>query len=94
MPWAIGDKMKRTLYIESIKTKKEGQPGLWYAPIHQNAEYIFNLIVKSNVSCEKVDQISDQYWRIEIKGKKKNVRTFITSLTVAVAGVYNVRVYV
>lgn len=85
--------MKRTIYIDSIETKKEGQTGSWYVPVHQNAKYIFNLIEKCNVSCERVDQMNDQYWRIEIKGKKKNVRTFITILIVAVAGVYNVREY-
>ena len=85
--------MKRTVYIESIEIKKEGQSGWWYAPIHQNSEYIFNLIEKCNVSCKNVEQMSDKYWRIEIKGKKKNVRTFTTHLSVAVAGVYNVRTY-
>lgn len=85
--------MKRTLYIESISTRKEGQSGWWYAPVHQNAKYIFDTIEKHSVSCERVDQISDEYWRIDIKGKKKNVRAFITSLTLAVAGIYNVREY-
>lgn len=85
--------MTRTIYIDSIQTRKEGQSGWWYVPIHQNAEYIFNLIKKCNVSCERVDQIREDYWRIKIKGKKKNVRAFITSLAVAVAGVYNVREY-
>lgn len=85
--------MVRTLYIDSIKTKKEGQPGRWYVPISRNAKYIFNLAEKCNVSCERVDQMSEDYWRIEIKGKKKNVRTFIANLVVAVADIYNVREY-
>lgn len=85
--------MKRTLYIESIDRKIDGQPGRWYNPIHQHSEYIFNLIDGCNVACERVDQIRDNYWCIEIKGKKKNVRTFITNLSIAAAGVYNVREY-
>ena len=85
--------MKRTLYIESIDTRKEGQSGWWYVPVCQNTKYIFNIIEKYSVFCERVDQINDKYWCLEIKGKKKNVRAFITSLTLAVAGVYNVREY-
>ena len=85
--------MKRILYIESIDRKKEGQPGWWYTSVHQNADYIFRLIEKCDVSCENIDQMSDRYWRIEIKGKKKNVRMLITNLAVAVAGVYNIREY-
>lgn len=85
--------MKRTIYIESIESKKEGKEGLWYAPVHQNAQYIFNLLEKHSVSCKRVDQINDQYWRLEIKGKKQNVRAFITNFTLAIAGVYNVREY-
>ena len=85
--------MKRTIYIDSIDIKKDGQPGWWYTPIQQHSEYIFNLIDGCKVTCERVDQISDRYWCIEIKGKKKNVRTFITNLSIAAAGVYNVREY-
>jgi hypothetical protein len=93
MSWAIGDKMKRTVYIESIDKKIEGQPGRWYTPTYQHSEYIFRLIEKCNVACERVEQMSDKYWRIEIRGKKKNVRTFIANLTIESAGVYNVREY-
>ena len=85
--------MKRTLYIESIDRKIDGQSGWWYTSVHQNAEPIFKLIEKCNVSCENVDQISERYWRIEIKDRKKNVRMLITKLAVAVAGVYNIREY-
>lgn len=85
--------MIRTLYIDSIKTKREGQSGRWYVPISRNEKYIFNLAEKCNVSCTRVDQMSEDYWCIEIKGKKKNVRTFITNLTSAVANIYNVREY-
>ena len=85
--------MTRTIYIESIDRRKEGESGWWYTPVHQNAEYIFNLIKKCNVSCEKVDQIRENYWRIEIKGRKKNVRTFVNNLAILAAGVYNIREY-
>lgn len=85
--------MKRTLYIESIDRKIDGQPGRWYTPIYHHSDYIFRLIEKCNVSCENVDQISDRYWHLKIKGKKKNMRLLITNLAVAVAGVYNIREY-
>lgn len=85
--------MKRTLYIDSIEIQKEEQAGRWYVPIHQNSEYIFNLLAECDVSCERVDQINEYYWCFEIKGRKKNVRTFITNFTLAVAGLYNVREY-
>ena len=85
--------MKRILYRESISTRKEGQCGWWYTSIDQNAKYIFDILENYSVSCEKIEQFSDSYWRLEIKGKKKNVRAFITSIALAVAGVYNVREY-
>lgn len=85
--------MKRTLYIESIDRKIDGQPGRWYTPIYQHSEYIFNLIDGCKVACERVEQISDKHWRIEIRGKRKNVRTFIANLAIESAGVYNVREY-
>ena len=85
--------MKRTIYIESIDRRKEGESGWWYTPVHRNAEYIFDFAKKCGVSCERVDQIYENYWCLEIKGKKKNVRTFITHLAVAAAGVYNIREY-
>lgn len=85
--------MRRTVYIDSVETRKEGQSGWWYVPVHQNSKYIFDFMKKCNVSCERVEQIRDNYWRLEIKGKKKNVRAFINGLAVAGAGVYNVREY-
>lgn len=85
--------MRRTVYIDSVETRKEGQAGLWYIPVHDSAEYIFNLMKKCNVTCERVDQIRENYWCLDIKGRKKNVRVFINSLAVAAAGVYNVREY-
>ena len=86
--------MRRTIYIESIERKKEGESGWWYTSVHQNAEYIFDFAKRCKVSCERVDQIRDNYWCLEIKGRKKNVRTFINNLAVAAAGVYNIREYI
>lgn len=85
--------MRRTIYISSINTRKEGQSGWWHVPVHHNAEYIFKFMKECKVSCERVSQISEDYWRIEIKGRKKNVRVFINGLAVAAAGVYNVIEY-
>lgn len=85
--------MKRTIYIQSIEHTKEGESGLWYSSVNQNAQYIFNLMKNNSVSCEFIDQFNDAYWRLEIKGRKKNVRNFISVLTLATSEIYNIREY-
>ncbi len=85
--------MKRTIYIESISQRKEGETGWWYTPVSRNTKYIFNLFERCSVSCERVGQMSDEYWRLEIKGKRKNVRAAITNLAIALAGIYRIREY-
>ena len=81
--------MKRTLYIESIKRTEDGIHG--YTTIHQNAQWIFNRLKKYNITCIKIDQITDCYWRMDIKGRKQQIRDFITEFVIEAAGVYNIR---
>lgn len=85
--------MQRTLYIESIMKRKEGQPGWWYTPVSENAKYIFNTLEKHSISCEKIEQYSDQEWCLEIEGNRTNMREFIKNLVIGAAGVYEICEY-
>lgn len=81
--------MKRTLYIESIKQTKDGVCG--YTTVSRNTQWIFNRLKKYNITCIQIDQMTDCYWRIDIKGRKQQVRSFITEFVFEAAGVYNIR---
>ena len=85
--------MKRTIYIESIEYEKDGESGYWYAPVAQNAKWIFEALSRHSVSCEQIRQHSDRYWDITIKGKKKNIRVFIAEFVSEASSIYSIREY-
>ena len=85
--------MKRTIYIESIKHDIEDTDRVRYASVSQNAQWFMNTMDHYSVCCEDISQFSDSYWCITIKGKRKNVKAFISRLLVEASFIYNIRTY-
>lgn len=84
--------MKKTIYLESIRFRRDD--GKYnYAPIYQNAEWLIKKIEKYNLQIIKINQYDEEYWRIDIKGKRKNVHTFMTVLVSEASQIYNIREY-
>ena len=85
--------MKRTIYIESIRRYDTSPNHYHYVPIHRNTEGILELFDKYKITCEKIHQYSKELWNISIKGRKKNVRAFISELMILTSGIYNIGEY-